>query len=282
MQQINKSIFLFLFGFFLLFGAYTWNMKIPQMPNFFATPSPTITPYIPPNTSTCTRTITQALSSTATPTLTVTPIENPQAYYPVDKGYVWYYKGYKKSEPKKIYDVKAEIINTQTVDGKEYYYYYAPEFNIRSFLRKDGNGVYMKIIRYPYPVLDFMSIDIYFYPEIKFVDFNARPGDEWVEKVSAQTQVLTLKIERNITAKFKFVAIEKIKVGDKKIEAFHIRNNIDQGDGVWHIEDNWYGKGVGYAGGENENQYAKLYKVEINSTTPTAATAGEKARFDKK
>jgi len=276
MQQVNKKILLSLLALTLLLSADTWDIndiknnlkdiKIPNLPAFLCTHTPTVTPtltpLIPTHTITCTKT--PRVSPTVTPTFTVTPIQDAQSYYPVQKGYVWYYKGYKKNEPNKVYDVKAEIIDVRKIDDKDYCYYYAPQFNIRSFLRSDHDGVYMKVIRFPYPVLNFMSIDIYFYPEIKFVDFNKRPGETWVEKVKAQAQVLSMTITRDITAKFEFVGIEKVKVGDKEIPAFHIRNNIDQGDGIWHIEDNWYAKGIGYAGGENENQYAKLYKFEIN------------------
>ena len=183
---------------------------------------------------------------TATPTNT--PITEGERYYPIHKGDTWYFTGYKKKTPDKKINVKAEVVGVEQRDGKDYIYFYAPQVDIRYLMRRDKTGVYMRVIRYPFPFFN-MSIEVELTPEMKIIQFPLKVGSVWKHKGRAEAVILGLfKAGRDIESDFLIEKKEIINTPAGKIESYHLKVLVNEGDGKpAHAEKYWYGKDTGYS-----------------------------------
>ena len=189
--------------------------------------------------------------------------DNSDTYFPVHLKDAWYYQGYKKNEPEKIINVKAEVIEIKNIDGKDYYYYSAPDMDMRYFIRKDTDGAYMRIMKYPFPIFNF-SIEIDIIPEMKTLSFPLFVGKKWEYEGQASTVVFVFfKITRDIKAKFEVVSKKILKTPLGEIESYNICSLVDEGDGKGFKKSyHWYGKNIGYILSDTPLHYAKLTKYE--------------------
>jgi len=194
----------------------------------------------------------------------VTVKDDSGAYYPLQLGDTWYYKAYKMSNKDKLIKVKATVARIEQKYGKTYYYFYAPNVDIRYLMRKDENGVYMKEIKYPFPIFSF-SINVEITPEIQILKFPIKPGETWEIKSKAEASVLKVfKLTRNLDSKFECMGYEKITTTAGTIDTCHIKVMVDEGDGKGFYEENyWYGKNIGYTLSNTKNHHAELQGYKI-------------------
>jgi hypothetical protein len=182
--------------------------------------------------------------------------------YPVGVGMNWRYTGYFKDSPdKKIY-FTAGIISKEKIDGKEYFYYSAPKVDTRFMVKTDKNGAYMKLTKYPFPVLKFLTVDVYLTPEIKFINFPMKVGDVWKQEIKAVADLIPFKLNRKIYVKFEVVGTDPFKMDGVEYTAYHIRMERDEGGPKLRIEDNWFVDGIGFVRGETPEYFIELYKYE--------------------
>ena len=194
--------------------------------------------------------------------LNIKKITEDEKYYPISKGNLLFFKAYKKSEPNKLIKVKAEVIGIEKKDGKDYYYFYAPNVNIRYLIRNDKDGVYMRVIKYPFPIFNF-SIEVDIVPEICFLKFPLKVGTKWEQKAKAKTTFLFMPIVRNITSSFEIVKRETIKTDVGEIDTYVVHAKVDQGDGKSEIEKYWYGKNLGYVKADTNVHFAEIVGYSI-------------------
>jgi hypothetical protein len=204
--------------------------------------------------------------------------DDPGLYYPMQLNDTWYLKAYKQSNKDKLFDVKAQVTGIEIRDGKEYYYFYAPGVDTRYLMRKDENGVYMKGMKYPFPIFNF-SIYVDFTPEIQIMKFPLEAGEKWDVKGKAEALIFKFfKLTRNIESSFECVGYEKITTAAGVIDTCHIKVMVDEGDGKgFYPENYWYGRNIGYTYSETKNHHAELvgYKLFKEKDT-TSEVANEK------
>jgi hypothetical protein len=201
-------------------------------------------------------TATVNVTSLATATVRATPIikltpgkkEKSMDYYPLHVGDTWYFKGYKKKDPSTRLNVKAQVLGIEPKDGKDYYYIYAPSVGIRYLMRTDEKGVYMRVIKYPFPIFGF-PIEVDLVPEMTIIRGTFKVGERWTYKGRAEAVIFGfLKLGRDIKSDFECVRKELLRTEAGDIEAYHIKVLVDEGDGkTVTTEKYWYGKGRGYS-----------------------------------
>ncbi|HPD18463.1 MAG TPA: hypothetical protein PLF61_02235 [Candidatus Goldiibacteriota bacterium] len=181
-------------------------------------------------------------------------------FFPAAVGNRWFYQGYwKNDQDKKTVKVKADILNVEKKDGKEYFYYCAPKVDIRYLNRKDETGVYMRVIKFPFPVFSFAMIEVDLEPEMLIIKFPFKVGEKWTAKAKASTTVFGFwKLSRDVQTDFEVVEKVKIQTGVGEIEAYHIKAIIDNSFNVTE-ENYWYGKDIGYAVGETSAYFVKVH-----------------------
>jgi hypothetical protein len=130
-------------------------------------------------------------------------------FFPVGDGYTWTYEGYMKNTPQKKLVVTASIIKREKIAGQEYYYYSAPSVDVRFLVRLDENFGYMKVLKYPFPVLKFVTLDVYLTPEIQFIKLPYKVGDAWEQKINAEANLTPFKMNQEIKVKFTVMDSEK-------------------------------------------------------------------------
>lgn len=230
------------------------------------TPSP-----VPP-----TATFTEIITPTATATPKATPIikltpgkkEKTMDYYPLHVGNTWYFRGYKKKDPTVRVNVKAQVLGIEPKDGKDYYYIYAPSVGIRYLMRSDEKGVYMRVIKYPFPIFGF-PIEVDLVPEMPIMQGVFKVGERWSYKGRAEISLGFLKFGRDIKSDFECVRKELLKTEAGDIEAYHIKVLVDEGDGkTVTTEKYWYGKGRGYSYSDTSGHEAFIlgYKLYNDKT----------------
>jgi hypothetical protein len=198
-------------------------------------------------------------------------------YYPVAKDYSWMYKGYWKDNPQKELKVDASIVDMLEDSGKKYYYYSAPSVDVRYFVRTDENWGYMKLIKFPFPVLKFLTVDVRLNPEIKFVKFPYVVGDTWKQEVEAEADMPPFKLKKQIKVEFTVVDTEKFDFKGKSYDIFRVRMKRDEGDNSIRMEDNWFAPYLGFVRGQTTEYYIELKKTNLPGEEPTPqATADAK------
>jgi hypothetical protein len=178
-------------------------------------------------------------------------------YYPEYVGNTWYFRGYKKNAPDTLLNVKAQVLYTQKRDNEDYYYIHAPKMGIRYLNKKRDDGVYMRVIKYPFPLFGF-PIDVDLIPAMPIIKFPFKQGDKWTHVGKARAVILFIPIEKNIRSDFEVVGKKVIKTPAGEIETWHIKVIVDEGDGKPTEENYWYGKGFGYSMADTSGHYAEL------------------------
>lgn len=236
-------------------------------PELTAINSPGTATPVPP-----TATVTVNLTPKPTATIKATPIifikapkirEKAMDYYPIHVGNLLYFKGVKRDALDKQLKVKAEVVGMEKKGGKEYYYFYAPQVNIRYLMRSDDNGIYMGVIKYPFPLFGF-SIEVDLNPEMVIMKSPIKPGERWTHKGRAEATIFGfIKVGRDIRSDFECVRKEMIRTETGKIEAYHIKVIVDDGAKNITEEKYWYAKGVGYANSDTSGHIANLVGYKI-------------------
>jgi len=187
------------------------------------------------------------------------------AYYPAHVGDTLYFRGYfKDDEEKKTHRVKAVVSKTEQKDGIDYYYYDAGKIGIRYLIRKRDSGVYMRVMKYPFPIFGFL-IEVNIKPEMCVMKFPLKSGEKWVEKGRAETRILGMwDVGRDIRSDFEVVGRETIDTEIGKIDTVHIRVLVDDGDGDEPtLEKYWYGKNIGYARSDTSSHFVEIVGYEV-------------------
>ncbi len=182
--------------------------------------------------------------------------------YPVSSDLSWKYKGQMKNNPSQKLDFTAKVLQTRKIGGKEYAYYSAPKVDTRFMVRTDENGAYMKLVKYPFPVLKFMTVDVSLNPEIKFVSFPYKAGDEWKQEIKAEANLVPFKLNRKIFVKFTVVGTDVFKLDGGEFTAYHVKMERDEGAGTVRVEDNWFVEGIGFVRGETPEYSIELYEFK--------------------
>ena len=115
------------------------------------------------------------------------------------------------------------------------------------------------VIRFPYPVFNFISFDIVLEPEIVFLKFPVTQGEKWEQAALAKANIFGFfTVEKNITMTFEVVKKGFIEFAGERKEAFLVAITRDEGDGTIVKEKSWYTEGIGYSGGESPEYTIKL------------------------
>ncbi|MCE5299316.1 MAG: hypothetical protein LLG37_00375 [Spirochaetia bacterium] len=185
-------------------------------------------------------------------------------YYPAHVGEVLYFKATKRAEPEKLIKVKASVIGTEKKEDGEFYYFYGPKVDVRYLIGIDRqNGVYMRVIKYPFPLFDF-SIEVDLVPKMHIIKFPLTVGQKWAYSGKAKAHLLFIPITRKIEADFEIVEKKTLKTEAGDVETYHIRVSLDEGDGRGRtIENYWYGKGIGYSAAETSGHVAEIVGYRI-------------------
>jgi hypothetical protein len=189
-------------------------------------------------------------------------------FYPIDRSYTWIYQGYLKSNRSNVVDARASIVSIGRIEGQDYYYYSAPSVGMRNFVRTDSAGAYMKLIKYPFPLLSFLTVDVSLIPEIMFMRFPVSEGDAWSQDVRAQANIFGFfKLDKELKFHFEVASREKFLYDGIEYDCYRVHMERDDGEGKIHVEDNWFAETLGYVRGDSQDLYFELKKLEINDAT---------------
>lgn len=184
-------------------------------------------------------------------------------YYPLDDSLTWVYSATEKKEGGITFTAEAVISEKQSIEGKVYAFFNAPSVNVRFLVRIDEKGGYMKVIKYPYPIFNNISYDVYVEPEIIFIKFPLVAGEKWEQVLQAKAVVFGFfTFDRSIKMSYENLGEEELLIGGKPVKAWHILMYRDEGDGgPMKKEESWYADGIGYVKGETEANYIMLKEV---------------------
>ncbi|MGD0566341.1 MAG: hypothetical protein ABSA34_03310 [Candidatus Goldiibacteriota bacterium] len=189
-------------------------------------------------------------------------------FYPSAPGMSWHYAGrWKQGDMQKV-SVDASISSVKTINSLQYMYYTAPSVDVRFMVRIDGKGAYMKLVKYPFPVLKFLTVDVYMTPEIQFLKFPLFEGETWSQELKATADLVPFKLDRRIKVKFTVVAKEKFSYKGKTLDCYHVKMERDEGQGALRVEDNWFAQDIGFVRGETPE-----YFIELDGYNPAPAAA---------
>jgi len=166
-------------------------------------------------------------------------------YYPLTVGNEYYYKAAKTSDPDKELRVKAEIKKIKNIEGEDYFYLYAPDAGVRYLVRRDDNGVFMRLLKRDIPLFG-LSLNVHLVPELKFLRFPLTVGDQWSQQVVANARFLFIPIRRTIEGRFQIVARQILHTEAGDIETFVVNASLGVVDGAVANKTFWYGEDVGY------------------------------------
>lgn len=188
------------------------------------------------------------------------------SFFPICHGNVWYYKAYRYGEVDKILKIKAEIVSTENIEGIDYYFFNAPSVDIRYLIRKDDDAVYLKVMKFPFPVFNF-SINVIFYPEMQMIKFPVLKGEKWRYEGRAEATILGIfKIKREIKADFEVIKRDKVITDAGRLDTYHIILKIDEGDGTGiKVKKYWYAKNIGFTISDNDNHKCELVGYIVKS-----------------
>ena len=183
---------------------------------------------------------------------------NQPDFYPSALGMSWHYSGrWKQGDMRKV-SVDASIPSIKTINSLQYMYYTAPSVDVRFMVRLDDKGAYMKLVKYPFPVLKFLTVDVYLTPEIQFLKFPLYEGETWSQELKATADLVPFKLDRRIKVKFTVVAEEKFNYNGESLDCYHVRMERDEGQGQLRVEDNWFAQDIGFVRGETPEYFIEL------------------------
>lgn len=183
-------------------------------------------------------------------------------YYPLTVGNEYYYKAAKTSNPDREYRVRAEIKKIKSVDGKDYFYLFAPDAGVRYLVRRDDTGVFMRLLKRDIPLFG-MSLNVHLDPELKFLRFPLTVGDQWSQQVNAKAKFLFIPIRRTIEGKFHIVDKQILHTEAGDIETFVVNARLGVVDGTAATKTFWYGKDVGYVKADTPEDFMVIVGYRI-------------------
>jgi hypothetical protein len=172
-----------------------------------------------------------------------------EQFYPLAVGNVLYFRARENDKPDEQRKIKAEIKSVETKDGVDYFYFYAPEVDARYLIRRDADGVYMRVIKFPFPLFKF-SIKVDIEPELRFIKFPLEVGATWEQESRASARILFVPRKEDLHARFEVVKKDILHTDAGEIEAYLVHAWVARGDGEPDFGQFWYAKGIGYAFGE--------------------------------
>ena len=179
-------------------------------------------------------------------------------FYPSAPGMIWHYSGHLKQGDMQKISVDASISSVKTINSLQYMYYTAPSVDVRFMVRIDDKGAYMKLVKYPFPVLKFLTVDVYLTPEIQFLKFPLFEGETWSQELKATADLVPFKLDRRIKVKFTVTAKEKFNYRGIARDCYHVRMERDEGQGQPRVEDNWFAQDLGFVRGETPEYFIEL------------------------
>jgi hypothetical protein len=185
-----------------------------------------------------------------------------ERYYPISVGNVLYFKAFAKDRPEEKLKIKAEINCIETKDGTDYFYFYAPGVDVRYLVRRDASGVYMRGIKYPFPLFAF-SITVDIKPELMFIRFPLEVGAKWEQETEAKARILFIPIKKDLRASFEIVRKEILQTEAGEIEAYLVHAWVGRGDEEPELGKFWYAKGIGYAVANTVEHFAEIVGYRV-------------------
>ena len=196
-------------------------------------------------------------------TPTVIPADSVSNFYPITNGNTLYLSGYFKKEPTKKIKIKATVAGGEKIEGKDYGYFYAPQADIRYMMRTDEKGVYMRRIKYPFPIFNF-SINVDIIPEMQIMKYPAVKGETWKYEGKGEAVILFIPLSKKIVSEFECFGIEKVKAPAGEFDAIHIKVMVNEGDNsVAKKNEYWYAKDIGYAVADTDGHFAELEGCKV-------------------
>jgi hypothetical protein len=190
------------------------------------------------------------------------PLTHSARYYPLTIGNEYYYKAVKTRAPNREYRVKAEIKKLQTLEGKEYFYLFAPSVDVRYLIRRDETGMFMRLLKREIPLFG-ISFNVHLIPELLFLRFPLTVGDQWSQQVLAKARILFIPVSRTIEARYHVVDRQVLhtEVGD--IDAFIVNASIGVVNRSMVNKTFWYGENVGYIKADAPEDFTVLVGYRV-------------------
>jgi len=189
-----------------------------------------------------------------------------KSWYPINTGDEFVYNGYFKSKPLNKFKATAAVVESRDIDGKRYFFFNVPGFDIRFFARSDEKAAYMKLVRYPYPLFKFLSYDVVLKKEIDFVRYPFVDGEKWRRETEGAAMLWPVVIKRKITADFDVTGPLDAVYKGKAVDAWHVRMIMEIGDKNPMEENHWYVEGIGYVRGDTKQHFVELegFRLKTN------------------
>ena len=199
----------------------------------------------------------------AEPALAVdNPISHSARYYPLTIGNKYYYKVFRKDAPNREYQVKAEVRNLQTVDDKDYFYFFAPGADIRYLVRRDESGVFMRLLKREIPLFG-ISFNVHLVPELMFLRFPLSVGDQWSQQVVAKARILFIPVSRTIEGRFHVVDRQVLHTEAGDIDVFVVNASLGVVNKPMANKTFSYGANVGYVKADAPEDFTMLVGYRV-------------------
>jgi hypothetical protein len=184
-----------------------------------------------------------------------------QPYCPIEKGLNWKYVFFSKKENKQKDDIRAFINKTEKYEGEEYFVYEIPSKQMYYYFSKDSTGIYVKAARICLPVLEFINLNISFYPSVCVLKFPFVKDESWTYDGIAHVGVFAF-----IDARVKFNALftmhwrEYLDINGEKTPAFRLSALSNR---RWEKEtpisgDIWLAKNCGVVKAETKSSLLEM------------------------
>jgi len=207
-----------------------------------------------------------ASAVTSTPAPMAGNFEWQQKLSPSDANTKWHYRLAYKNNIKNIRDVTGYLDSKSVIDGKQYYYYYMPLENKGNLVRFESDGAYMRKLKFP--VFGIIFLDVELNPEIQYMKFPMKAGDEWTQDSTGTVNLLGfIKIKQATTVHFKVQSEFDAMLNGKKIHGYKVTNDVDRKDGKIFHEEDWYAIGLGliYSNTEEYILEMKAFEEGLNA-----------------
>ena len=204
--------------------------------------------------------------------------KDADVYCPVLINTKWVYTVYPKKSSKKPYDRVTEITGTETYDKLVYFTYFTPESDTKFLMRKDDNGVYLKVARYAVPFLSFIKFDVVFEPPVYAVRFPFKKGDSWKYEGIASLKTLGIfNFPTKVSATAAHMGPEVIEAVGRSVNAYKIYAEMDREGEKTFKASFWFGEGVGLAKYESDNIVLGLTSFEVKADAGVLKAKNRKA-----
>ena len=180
-----------------------------------------------------------------------------QCLSPLSRNDRWQFRIMHKDNPSQVLNVTGLIEYTSYENGNNYYFYGVPLENKGNLVRFDKNGAYIKNLKFP--VFSIIFLDVELQPEIHYLKFPPKIGEEWTETSTGVVKLLGLfPIKVQSKTKFMLDSQADVLLSGKPVHVYIIKSEIDRGDGKIFKEETWYGEGVGLMYSDTETYTLEL------------------------